>query len=60
MQPIEASVKRTQEAIYPEPVGAAETGSGILTRKISYDLVRFGTVGVLDCRQVIDPKGLGA
>jgi integrase len=57
MQPIEATVKRTLESIYVQlTAGPKSVGS----MKKSKNLVRFGTVGVLDGPQVIVPQGLGA
>jgi len=44
MQPIEAGVKLTQEAIYAELKAPVETAGSVVKGK---NLVRFGTVGVL-------------
>jgi len=57
MKPIEASVKQTLDAIYAELTAGSKAGGGIVKRK---NLVRFGTVGVFDGPQVIDPQALGA
>jgi len=57
MQSIEDSVKQTQEAIYAELTARPKLVGSIKKRK---NLVRFGTVGVLDGPQVIVPQGQGA
>jgi integrase len=57
MQSIEDSVKRTQEAIYAELTARPKLVGSIRKAK---NLVRFGTVGVLDGPQVIVPQGQGA
>ena len=57
MQEIEAGVKQTLEAIYSELTSGPKQGSSVVKGK---NLVRFGTVGILDGRQVIDWQGLGA
>jgi integrase len=57
MQSIEDSVKQTQEAIYSELTARPKLVGSI---KKSENLVRFGTVGVLDGPQVIVPQGQGA
>jgi hypothetical protein len=57
MQSIEDSVKQTQEAIYAELTVRPKFVSSIRKAK---NLVRFGTVGVLDGPQVIVPQGQGA
>jgi integrase len=57
MQSIERSVKQTQDAIYSELTARPKLVGGIKKTK---NLVRFGTVGVLDGPQVIVPQGLGA
>jgi len=49
-------LKQTQKAIYPELTARPQAG-GIKKPK---NLVRFGTVGILDGPQVIVPQGLGA
>lgn len=57
MQSIDDSVKKTQEAIYSELTARPKLVGGIKKGK---NLVRFGTVAVLDSPQVIVPKGQGA
>jgi len=57
MQSIEDSVKQRQEAIYAELTVRPKLVSSIKKAK---NLVRFGTVGVLDGPQVIVPQGQGA
>jgi len=57
MQSIEESVKQTQDAIYSELTARPKLVGSIKKAK---NLVRFGTVGVLDGPQVIVPQGLGA
>jgi len=57
MQSIEESVKQTQEAIYAELTARPKLVGSIKKAK---NLVRFGTVGVLDGPQVIVPQGQGA
>jgi integrase len=57
MQSIEASVKQTQEAIFSELTARPKLVGSIKKAK---NLVRFGTVGVLDGPQVIVPQGQGA
>jgi hypothetical protein len=57
MQSIEDSVKQTQEAIYAELTARPKLVGSIRKAK---NLVRFGTVGVLDGPQVIVPQGQGA
>ena len=57
MQEIEESVKQTLEAIYAELTARPKPVGGIRKER---NLVRFGTVGVLDGPQVIVPQGLGA
>jgi len=54
MQPIEAGVKSTLDAIYSE-LTAKGGGSGRLVR-FARDLVRFATVGILDGLQMIESK----
>jgi hypothetical protein len=56
-QSIEDSVKQTQEAIYAELTARPKLVGSIKKGK---NLVRFGTVGVLDSPQVIVPQGQGA
>jgi len=50
-------VKQTQDAIYAELTRRPRMVASI---KKEENLVRFGTVGVLDGPEVIVPKGLGA
>jgi len=57
MQSIEDSVKHTQEAIYCELTARQKLVGGSKNGK---NLVRFGTVGVVDGPQVIVPQGQGA
>ena len=57
VQPIEASVKQTLNAVYTELTKKSKVSGGFRKRK---NLVRFGTVGVFDGPQVIDPQRLGA
>lgn len=57
MQAIEASVKQAQDAIYAELTTRPKMVASI---KKTENLVRFGTVGVFDGPEVIDPQGLGA
>ena len=47
------------DAIYPELTGTAKTRMAASIKKTE-NLVRFGTVGVFDGPEVIDPQGLGA
>ena len=56
MQPIEAGVKQTLDAIYSE----LTTPEMRRLVKLSENLVRFGTVGIFDGLQVIELKGVGA
>jgi hypothetical protein len=60
MQTIEDSVKQTQEAIYAELTARPKLPKLVGSIKKAKNLVRFGTVGVLDGPQVIVPQGQGA
>jgi len=57
MQPIEERVRKTLDSMYAELTAGPKLVGGIKKAK---NLVRFGTVGVLDGPQVIVPQGLGA
>ncbi|PYY09723.1 MAG: hypothetical protein DMG69_09505 [Acidobacteria bacterium] len=54
MQPIESGVKQTLDAIYVELTAKQQVTAG--SRNFLGDLVRFGTVGILDGPQVIESK----
>ena len=57
MQPIEAGVKQTLDAIYRE-LTTPKMRAGL--SKLSENMVRFAPVGIFDGLQVIESKALGA